>query len=286
MLAESLRPPLHWLGALPRDAALALPERYLGLVQASEIADIDARIDAAADALGNAVDFDAIPHVAFLSPTGGRGCPEGAGEGRSQHARPLQGTRIAIARDAAFSFLYPANLETLSDLGAEPLFFSPLNDTALPAGTDAIYLPGGYPELHAAQWSANTAMHDALRAHHAGNRPLLAECGGMMALFDALTDIDGQRHRMAGLLPGETTMQKRLAALGMQEVALPEGTLRGHSFHYSKLSTGLTPLAQAVSPRSGGISEGVYRRGRLTASYVHFYFPSNRAAVAACFLAA
>lgn len=270
MLAESLPPGLHWLGALPRDERYTLPERHLGLVQAAEISDLDTRIEAAADALGAAVDFAAIPLIAFAA----------------QAAPPLPpllaGRRIAVARDAAFSFLYPANLELLCALGAELRYFSPLTDRALPEA-DAVYLPGGYPELHAAQWSANGAMHAALRAHDAAGKPLLAECGGMMALFETLTDREGRRHAMAGLLPGETAMQPRLQALGLQAVDLADGELRGHSFHYSRLSTPLSAALPARNP-NGAEGEAVFRRKALTASYIHFYFPSNPQAAAGLFL--
>jgi len=239
-------------------------------VQAAEIADIDARIEAAANALGEAVVFDAIPQVAFAA--------------QSQPAVPklLAGRRIAIGRDVAFSFLYPANLDLLRALGAELLFFSPLADTNLP-DCDAIYLPGGYPELHAARFAANTAMHEALRVHHQADKPLLAECGSMMALFETLTDKQGATHRMAGLLSGCTAMQPRLQALGMQEVDAGHGELRGHSFHYSKLDTALLPRHRATH-QNGREGEALYVDGRLTASYLHHYFPSNPSAAAHFFL--
>lgn len=270
MLAQSLPAPLHFLGALPRDARYTLPERHLGLVQAAEIADLDARLDATADALGAAVDFAAIPPIDFEAPPAAPLPPL------------LQGRRIAVGRDAAFSFLYAANLELLRALGAELCFFSPLTAPALPEA-DAVWLPGGYPELHAAQWSANTALHAALRAHVDAGKPLLAECGGMMALFDTLVDRDGRRHAMAGLLPGETAMQPRLQALGLQAVDFAEGELRGHSFHYSRLSTPLAPALRARNPQ-GAEGEALFRRGTLTASYIHFYFPSHPEAAARLFL--
>ncbi len=270
MLKASLTPPLHWLGALPRDAQYSLPERHLGLVQASEIADIDARIEAAANALGSAVDFEAIPETRFAAGV------------VPVIPKLLAGKRIAIARDTAFSFLYNANLDTLRTLGAELEFFSPLRDAELP-DCDAVYLPGGYPELHATQWSTNTDMHDALHAHHAANKPMLAECGGMMALFDRLADTQGQSWQMAGLLPGETRMQPRLQALGMQAVDLGHGELRGHSFHYSRLSTSLIADHQARH-QNGREGEAVYQSRRLTASYLHLYFASNPQATAQLFL--
>jgi cobyrinic acid a,c-diamide synthase len=124
-------------------------------------------------------------------------------------------------------------------------------------------------------------MLNAIRAHHQAGKPILAECGGMLYLLDALTDVDGQRAELVGLLSGEAVMQKRLAALALQSVELAEGVLRGHTYHHSLTSTQLQPVARGVSPNGGRGAEAVYRDGRLTASYVHFYFPSNPEAIAA-----
>ncbi len=269
MLRDSLTDGLHFLGGLPRAAEYALPERHLGLVQAGEVADLDARIDAAAAALGAAAAFDAIPQVSFVDPEP-VDCPA-----------LLQGMRIAVAQDAAFSFVYAANLGMLRQLGADVARFSPLHDPELPP-CDAVYLPGGYPELHAAAFAGNDGMRRSLRAHHAAGKPLLAECGGMMALFDELIDGNGRRHAMAGLLPGSTAMQPRLQALALQAVTTPHGELRGHSFHYSRLDSPLEPAWRGRTSQ-GGEGEAVYRERRLTASYIHFYFPSNPAAAAALF---
>lgn len=269
MLRDSLPADIAWYGGLPRDERIALPERHLGLLPAAEIEGLDAQLDIAAQLLGASTSADLPPAVAFAPVE------------RAAPPRLLDGVRVALARDDAFCFIYPANLDCLRALGAELVEFSPLNDAALPA-CDAVWLPGGYPELHAARWAANTAMHAALRAHVDAGRPLLAECGGMMSLFDTLTDKAGVSHAGAGLLPGAVRMQTRLAALGLQQVDLPEGRLRGHTFHYSTADTSLSPLARARTPddREG---EAVYRRGRLTASYLHLYFPSAPAAVAALF---
>ncbi|CRM06125.1 Cobyrinic acid A,C-diamide synthase [Pseudomonas sp. 24 E 13] len=167
-------------------------------------------------------------------------------------------------------------------MGAQLTFFSPLHDHALP-DADSLYLPGGYPELHHLALAQNTAMLEAIRAHHAAGKPLLAECGGMLYLLDSLTDVDGNRAELLGLLQGDAVMQKKLAALALQSVELPEGTLRGHTYHHSLTSTECEPIARGLSPNGGRGAEAVYRQGRMTASYVHFYFPSNPAAVAALF---
>jgi cobyrinic acid a,c-diamide synthase len=124
-------------------------------------------------------------------------------------------------------------------------------------------------------------MLTAIRAHHAAGKPLLAECGGMLYLLDSLTDVEGSRAELVGLLAGDAVMQKRLAALALQAVELPEGSLRGHTYHHSLTSTELEPIARGLSPNGGRGAEAVYREGRMTASYVHFYFPSNPSAIAA-----
>lgn len=270
LLRDSLPTDLHWLGALPRDATLALPERHLGLVSASELSDIDARLDALADAWSTHASTELPPPVAF-APASPPEVP-----------RDLQGMRIAVARDAAFCFLYAANLDLLREAGAQLHFFSPLAGDALPE-CDAAWLPGGYPELHLQTLATRGDLHAALRAHRDAGKPLLAECGGMLFALDALTDREGVRAPMAGLLHGEATMQTRLAALGLQAVDMPEGTMRGHTFHYAKAHIESTALASARNPNGGPSVEAVYRQARMTASFVHFYFPSNPTAATRLF---
>ncbi len=269
LLRDCLPPSIAWYGALPRDNDAALPERHLGILQAAEIADLDARLDRLADHLARTGAADLPSPVAFPAVA--------APPTKSL----LAGRSVAIARDAAFGFIYPANLDTLQALGAELRFFSPLAHEPLPA-CDALWLPGGYPELHAAALAANARWQADLKAHAAAGKPLLAECGGMMSLFETLTDKEGVTHPGASLLAGHTRMQARLAALGSQVAELPEGRITGHTFHYSKSETPLEPVARAKS-LTGRDGEAVYRVGRLTASYVHFYFPSNPAAVAEMF---
>ncbi len=269
MLKASMPETVRWCGALPRQEAAALPSRHLGLLPAAEIADLSARIDTLADALAETPLAELPPALPFAIPTA------------APLPQRLAGRKIAVARDAAFCFLYPANLALLSDLGAEIVFFSPLAGEPLPA-CDALWLPGGYPELHGQRLSAQRDLIAQLTEHVEAGKPLLAECGGMMFLFEQLIDLDGQAHPMASLLPGRTVMGKRLAALGSQQVALPEGALRGHAFHHSRCETDLPPLANAET-FDGRPGEPVWRRRRLTASYFHFYFPSNPEATAALF---
>jgi len=271
MLGEGLPRDLPLIAALPRDAALSLPERHLGLVQALEQPALDALLNAWADAWEAAL----RPGFPFKSQRF---------EADAEPPRPrlLQGRRIALARDAAFGFIYPANVDTLRALGAELAFFSPIRHEALP-DCDALWLPGGYPELHADALRAHPTLFAALAAHVAAGRPLLAECGGMLALLEALTDVDGRAHAMAGVMPGHARVQPRLAALGLQAIAWPEGPLRGHSYHHSTLDTPLAPIAQASNPNGGRTAEALYQHGSLRASYIHHYFPSNPEAVAAFF---
>ena len=281
MLRTSVADPALWLGAVMRNAAFTLPERHLGLTVASELPDAMQRLDAAADALATtplgqmsladlqtwAVDFSAPPAALHA--------PEQA----------LRGRTIAVARDAAFCFIYAANLDCLQALGAELRFFSPLADAAVP-DCDALWIPGGYPELHAPAIAANQGLRDSLARHIAAGRPVWAECGGMMALFETLVDSDGQRQPLWGLLPGEVTMQRRLAALGPQQLGLASGTLRGHTFHYSTTQTALPVQTRTSRPDTAPVpteGEALWVQGSVRASYFHAWFPSNPQAVVELF---
>ena len=311
MVAESLRD-VSLVATMPRQST-SLPERHLGLVQADEIAELDALLDTLADALVLRDGLEAWPLVSFDVPdvdastltaadTTTPGADQHLRTGSIDHAsaavpqalqqgcvRPasnrnpplLQGKTIAIARDAAFAFLYPANLECLRELGADIVFFSPLADEAIPAGADATYLPGGYPELHAERLAAAQTWRASIRAADAAGTPILAECGGMMALADTLVDVHGASWPMAGLLPGAVSMQARLAGLGMQSLPTSQGEVRGHTFHYSRFDTPLAPHAHTTRQRDGSAGEAVYVRGALHASYFHAYFPSRPCAIAA-----
>ncbi len=271
MLLDSLPPGLASFGAVFHDPAAALPDRHLGLVQAEEVADLDIRLESLAAKIAATGLRELPPAVDFAAPPPAM-----------RFSAVLAGQRIAVARDAAFSFLYPANLDVLRALGAELHFFSPLADTELP-DADSLYLPGGYPELHLERLQVNAAMRDAIRAHHARGKPMLAECGGMLYLLESLTDTAGRRGEMAGLLPGHAVQQPRLAALALQTAPWPKGELRGHTFHHTRLESPLTPLARGSCPNGGATAEALYRDKRLSASYIHAYFPSNPPAAAALF---
>ncbi len=294
-----------WLGALMRNPALQLAERHLGLTLASEVGDAVQRLDAAADALAatplGQMDMAALKRwevafapfdVAAADAAHTLINPQASGVTirplPALHARVLAGKTIAVARDAAFCFIYDANLDTLRALGAGIVFCSPLTDDALPV-CDALWLPGGYPELHAKQLSANSSFRSSVAAHVAVGRPVWAECGGMMVLFDQITTVDGAAHAMWGLLPGTVTMQQRLAAIGPQHLSMGDHSLRGHTFHYSTCETTLQPVTRTVRPDAQAApdaGEALYARGSIRASYFHAWFASSLQATAALFGAA
>lgn len=295
MLHDGLREPEHWLGALMQvsvdakdeDPAQAraglLPERQLGLVSAQELPDGLARLDAAADALAQTplgqmalADWQARWSVDFAAPVA--------------NAAPtpllLQGRTVAVARDAAFSFIYPANIDCLQRLGARVVFFSPLHGAALPP-CDALWLPGGYPELHAAQLSANAPMRASLQAHVVAGKPVWAECGGMVALCESIT-LRGASSPVPlwGLLPAHAAQQQRLAGLGPRQLVWKGHTLRGHTFHYFTLATRMPEVARTARPAAAsasGAGEALYRHGSVHASFFYAWFDSSPAFVAALF---
>ncbi|OIQ74819.1 cobyrinic acid A,C-diamide synthase [mine drainage metagenome] len=259
------------LAKLPRNPQATLPGRHLGLQLANEIADIGFRLDQLADAIGDTCLADLPELVAFIPP------------GSAPALQPkLQGKTIAVARDQAFCFLYAQNVELLRAMGANVVFFSPLADARLPVA-DSIYLPGGYPELYGDLLSGNVILQEDIRTHVAQGKPLLAECGGMLYLAEALLDSDGQSHDLLGLLPGIATMQKKLSAIGSQQAVLHGQIIRGHTFHYSTLNTPLQTICHAQT-QDGRAGEAIYRLGSVTASYLHFYFPSNPEVAAGLFL--
>jgi len=151
----------------------------------------------------------------------------------------------------------------------------------VPETADAVILPGGYPELYGAELNRARRFQSSIRDVHARDLPILAECGGMMALTDALLDLQGRSWAMAGLLPGSTRMQPRLAGLGLQAWDTGSGVLRGHTFHYSTLETPLSAVQRTLTHPKNTAGEAIYRVGSLTASYFHAYFPSCPRAIAA-----
>lgn len=257
------------LGALPRHAPIAMPERHLGLVQAEEQARLSELIAEAARLLAERIDLDALLLLSECDWIAQR-APSGAGV-----APP--GQRIALARDAAFSFVYPHMLEGWRAAGAELLPFSPLADQGPDASADVCWLPGGYPELHAGRLAANDRFRQALRSF-AQTRPLHGECGGYMVLGAGLVDTEGTRHEMAGLLGLETSFAKRRMHLGyrLAELARPipgqktGARLRGHEFHYASIvAQPDAPLAIVHDASGAAVAETGSYRGRVTGTFFH-----------------
>jgi cobyrinic acid a,c-diamide synthase len=278
MVKSALRD-IPLIATVPRQTS-ALAERHLGLTPPAESPGIDAQLDE----LGLAINVDEEAWQTIAAPRAAD-----AAEPRhprtpldTQDAtRAMAGTQVAIARDAAFAFLYPANVDCLARLGAEITFFSPLAGEPVPARAQAVFLPGGYPEMHGEPLARAIKFHHSIRAAHAAGIPILAECGGMMTLAESIRDIGGRDWPMAGILPGGTRMQPRLAGLGLQSWRTRRGDIRGHTFHYSTLETPLRAAARATAYPRGTAGEFIYRVGSLTASYFHAYFSSCPAAIAA-----
>ncbi len=254
------------LGSLPRRGDLTLPERHLGLIQAVEHPDLDAAIAGYAAFLRENVDLAAIRAAASGHPLAQTG---------SLPTPPAQ--RIALARDAAFSFTYPHLLEGWRNAGADILPFSPLADEGPDPDADLVWLPGGYPELHGATLANARTYLKGLRKH-AETRPVHGECGGYMALGQALIDKEGNRHQMAGLLGLVTSYEKRKFHLGYRLARLnaampgqPEGThLRGHEFHYSTiLEEPDAPLAHVTDAEGATVPETGSIKGHVTGTFFH-----------------
>jgi cobyrinic acid a,c-diamide synthase len=265
---EALGIPL--IGALPRLADMAMPERHLGLVQAAETNDLEARLDGIAQSVAAHVDLNALLGLARPLRL--------ADEAAPAIALSPPGQRIAMARDSAFSFLYPHLASNWRDAGAEIRFFSPLADEAPPGECDFCWLPGGYPELHAGRIAGAANFLGGLRSF-ARDRPVHGECGGYMVLGAALTDASGAAHRMAGLLGVETSFAKRQMNLGYRNAALAADCslgaagrkYKGHEFHYSTLTTsgGDDPFAEVSDAYGAPPVPAGSRRGVVTGSFFH-----------------
>jgi cobyrinic acid a,c-diamide synthase len=270
------------LGWLPREPAIAIPERHLGL-QTAEEGERGEALECLIDTLANFADKHLdIPQLMDLE----------CGLEMTLEAPPVlrqtrKRVRIGLARDQAFSFYYEDNLDLLQEQGAALVPFSPIRDRCLPPDLDALYLAGGYPELHAAQISENAPMLSAIREFVASGRPVYAECGGMIFLSQQLTSRDGTTYPLAGILPFEIEMTGRLIDFGYVNVELTNdcllgktGTvLRGHSFHYSRISNEFQVATnyQLQYSLSGRMESEGYRVGNTLASYVHLHFRAEPA---------
>ncbi len=264
-------PEIPVLGCLPASADLALPDRHLGLVQAVEHPDLESFFSTAAGLIGERIDVDAVRALAAPARFIDAG-PERA------PLSPL-GSRIAVADDAAFAFAYARLLDGWRAAGAEIVPFSPLAGDGPDAETDAVYLPGGYPELHAGRLAACEPFIEGLRAAAARDAVVYGECGGYMMLGDALTDADGNRHAMAGLLPLETSFAERRLHLGYRRAELTSDSAlgaagsayRGHEFHYASIvaEAAESPLFRIADAEARDLGAAGLRRGAVMGSFVH-----------------
>ena len=262
-------------GFIPRHESLTLPERHLGLVQALENSALEGFLDSAAEFVAEHVDLEALEKIGSISVT----------EPETNHPplRPL-GQKMAVARDQAFAFAYPHVLDGWQNQGAELTLFSPLADEA-PQACDAIYLPGGYPELHAGKLASNANFLNSIRSCARENLTIFGECGGYMVLGQGLVDADNERHEMAGLLPLETSFADRRLHLGYREVSLKndhalgaKGSLfRAHEFHYATITREEGDEALFIGNDSEGNSLGTFghRIGAVAGSFIHLIDQSD-----------
>jgi cobyrinic acid a,c-diamide synthase len=269
LLGQSRVPVLAVIG---RDKAAEISSRHLGIMQADEIENISEKLDTVCSLVEHTRLVDMPPLVDFFPPL--------LEEPETESI--LKGKRIAIARDNAFSFVYAENLNVLKNLGAILSSFSPIDNAPLPR-CDAVYLPGGYPELHLNRLEKNLVTRRDLNRHAETGKPIYAECGGMMYLLDRIETKDGNCANMLGLVPGSAKMQNRLAKIGYQSANFGGGWLRGHTFHYSQSEISLSPISRSEHPQGHIEGENLYKTGSLTFSYVHAYFPSNPVATAQLF---
>jgi len=260
------------LATFARDASVALPERHLGLVQASEARSLlEERFEAGAVALSQGFQMPlekVFPVIEFCADK----------TAQAPIPKCLSGLKIAVAKDEAFSFIYQANLDLLTEMGASYEFFSPLHDERMPEA-NGLWLPGGYPELHADKIAKNTKMLESIKYFYTSDSPILAECGGFLYCLEALIDLEDKTHTMLGLLKGEGAMKGKRGCQGMQTAVLPEGELRGHAHHRSRSAVIQEPISYARRQRHTAPGEAIYRSKGLTASYLHLFFPSNPNAI-------
>ncbi|PUB19333.1 cobyrinate a,c-diamide synthase [Yoonia sediminilitoris] len=262
MLKRALAPNgIPVLGAVPRQTALARPSRHLGLVQAGEMTDLEPFLDHAADVMSNHID------IARLLTLGGT-VPSAA----PPITTPPKYARIAVARDAAFAFTYAHDVAKWTDAGTEIRWFSPLADDPVPEA-DQIFLPGGYPELHAAQLAQAQTFLNSLR-NAAQTTAIYGECGGYMILGETLTDADGIRHKMAGLLGLDTSFSSRKLHLGYRKLRYAQSdkgdVLNGHEFHYATTvrAEGM-PLFKAQDAQGNRLPPMGLVEGRVSGSFAH-----------------
>ena len=274
LIEDALPNSLPLLATLARSESVALPERHLGLVQASEVrAELEQRFNAGADWLVDAGLENILERFSYV---------EFKPAILPIEQPLLQDKIIAIAKDEAFSFIYQANLLLLKELGATLKFFSPLHDKEMPAA-DALWLPGGYPELHAKKLAENTSMLNSIRLFSEQNKSILAECGGFLYCLEELTDLNDETHVMLNILAGQGAMKGKRGCQGMQTAIFPEGEIRAHAHHRSRSFNMPEALSYGRRQRHPAPGEAVYRHNNLNASYLHLFFPSNPKAISRLF---
>ncbi|GAB6275163.1 MAG: cobyrinate a,c-diamide synthase [Peptococcaceae bacterium] len=271
---------LKALGYLPKNAALKMPERHLGLLPANERKELTAYLNKLAQVMAEFLDLEEILSVAKSAP------PLDYPERSIFPAVKPKKVRIAVARDAAFNFYYQDALDLLAAWGAELVYFSPLADSSLPQNIQGVYLGGGFPEMFLEPLARNYSMAESIRRAHKKNMPIYAECGGLMYLSEGIIDFAGSFYPMVGLVPGKALMQKKLAVLGYMTaevandniLAKKGDVLRGHQFHWSTLVdvSGEVNCAYKLSCEGNPDSqkEGIIT-GNLLASYLHLHFAAH-----------
>lgn len=274
LIEDALPETLPLLAILARSESVALPERHLGLVQANEVrSELELRFDAAADWLLDAGLENILERFANVEFT--------PAELPIAEAL-LKNKIIAVAKDEAFSFIYQANVLTLQELGAQVKFFSPLYDDEIP-NADALWLPGGYPELHGQKLAANTSMLNSMKKFADEEKPILAECGGFLYCLEDLTDLNDETHVMANILAGQGAMKGKRGCQGMQTAIFPEGEVRAHAHHRSRSFNMPEALSHGRRQRHPAPGEAIYRHNKINASYLHLFFPSNPKAISCLF---
>ncbi len=283
-LEEAVRdvPNITVLGGLPSDEAITLPERHLGLVTTEERQLSVEQIDHLAGVIEEHLDLSSLLRLNTFSQP-----PTPDPQSQPDRASPASPVRFGIARDEAFCFYYPDNLELLEQAGATLVFFSPLHDPQLPPNLHGLYLGGGYPEVHARTLAANTTMRQEIKDFIQDGRTVYAECGGFMYLTQGIQDVEGHDFPMVGIYPTGVRMRSRLSALGYTEVAIPPTNglfpalrVRGHEFHYSELVPDLTvkqtrTLYEVCQRTAEATRPEGYMYKRCLASYIHLHFGSN-----------
>lgn len=245
------------LGTIPKSDRLVIPDRYLGLDTDDHTA-IEGYAEVAADLIEEHLNLDRLLEETRREPI----------RPLREEKEPTGSLRIAVARDEACSFLYEENVRILRHFG-EVIFFSPVHDQALPEGCDLVYLPGGYPELHLPKLAANSSMLRSLRDYIASDKPLLAECGGMMLLCREIIDERGTAFPLVGELDQSATMEGKRLTLGYRRLTIDGLPVQGHEFHYSHI---VHPLPSATEQRNSwgeAVPTALWQRGRLFATYTH-----------------